>query len=64
MTKKIQNYLITVENDTDLENPRKLNNMGTMYCFHNSYRIGDKHKYKWGNYEWFIRLIWFYPITE
>jgi hypothetical protein len=46
-TKRIENYLITVENDIDSENPREWDNMGTMICFHDRYNIGDKHTAKW-----------------
>lgn len=32
--------------DESPENPRKWDNVGTMYCWHNRYIIGDKHDHK------------------
>ncbi len=31
--------------DGNGESPREWNNMGTMVCFHQRYRLGDKHEY-------------------
>lgn len=37
---------IQIHVDEDPENPRDWDNLGTMVCFHNRYRLGDKHSYK------------------
>jgi hypothetical protein len=50
-TKQIENYLIEVVQDTDPENPRSWENLGTMVCFHNRYDLGDKHNYNSDDYD-------------
>ncbi len=50
MTKKIGNYLIEIEQDTNSESPRMCDNLGTMVCFHRRYNLGDKHNYNSNDY--------------
>ena len=40
-----KDYTITVEQDTDAENPREDDNLGTMICFHSKFNLGDKHDF-------------------
>ena len=49
-SKKIEKYLIEVDYDTDPDCPRSWDNLGTMICFHNRYKLGDKHNYTHDNY--------------
>jgi hypothetical protein len=38
-------YTIEIEQDSDPQNPRtEWENLGTMYCFHKRYTMGDEHK--------------------
>lgn len=34
---------IRIEPDLDPESPRQWDNLGTMFCFHRRYRLGDEH---------------------
>lgn len=38
----IDGYTVIIEQDTDYESPREWDNLGTMYCEHNRYNLGDK----------------------
>ena len=38
-------YILTVEYDECAEDPREWDNLCTMICWHNRYRLGDRHKY-------------------
>lgn len=43
-TKEYKGYLIEIDNDDCSLNPRvDYDNLGTMYCFHRRYDLGDKH---------------------
>lgn len=43
-TIEYKNYTININYDQLAENPREMwDNLGTMYCFHNRYSLGDKH---------------------
>lgn len=44
-TQEYKNYLITIEQDNDSENPREWDNVGTIIAFHINYNLGDKHNY-------------------
>ena len=50
-TKKIGKYLIEVERDNTPDSPRSWDNLGKMVCFHRKYNLGDKHNYKFTDYE-------------
>jgi len=39
---KIGRYLICVENDSDIQDPRRYDNLGTMACWHHRYVLGDE----------------------
>lgn len=39
-------YTVEIWTDTDAENPRSWDNLGTMVCFHDRYNLGDTTKYK------------------
>lgn len=41
-----KDYLITLIYDDDPIDPRDWDTVGKMVCFHNRYRLGDKHDYK------------------
>jgi hypothetical protein len=43
-----RNYNISIVPDEYPMNPRDNDNLGTMYCFHRRYDLGDKHDYKQG----------------
>jgi hypothetical protein len=46
-TAKVQNLTVRIEQDTDRqETSRDWDNLGTMYCWHNRYRLGDENPYK------------------
>ncbi len=47
MTYELNNgKTLEVIQDEDAQNPRtEFDNLGTMICFHNRYRLGDKHDY-------------------
>jgi len=38
-------YILTVEQDEDVESPREWDNSGRMICFYGRYDLGDKHDY-------------------
>lgn len=38
-------YTLKIEQDEMAEDPREWDNVCTMVCFHNRYRLGDKHEY-------------------
>ncbi len=38
----VGNYRIKIYDDTNPSSPRKDDNMGTMICFHNCYKLGDE----------------------
>lgn len=48
--KQIGEFTIKTFYDSDPENPRHWDNLGTMVCFHKRYRIGDEHNYKHNDY--------------
>ncbi len=39
-------YVLTVEQDGDPEDPREWDNLCTMVCWHRRYNLGDKHEYR------------------
>ena len=41
-TINIDDITIKIELDTEPINPREWDNLGTMYCFHRNYILGDK----------------------
>lgn len=41
-TNSYKDYSITIVQDEDAENPRDMDNLGTMYCKHKDYTLGDK----------------------
>lgn len=47
--------------DEDPENPRELDNLATLVCFHRRYTLGDRHSYRhedysgWGDFEASLR---------
>lgn len=45
-TETIGKYKIEIIQDTDPEDPRGWDNLGTMVCFHGRYNLGDKHDYR------------------
>jgi len=49
-TETIGKYRIDNITDTDPQDPRGWDNLGSMVCFHNSNNLGDKHDYKSENY--------------
>jgi hypothetical protein len=44
MRTKYKHLYVEVLQDQDPINPREDDNLGTMYCFHGRYNLGDKHK--------------------
>lgn len=50
MEKIIGRYKIKVIQDSDPSSPREDDNLGTMVCFHNRYKLGDEHNYRSGDY--------------
>ncbi len=44
-TTNFGDYTITIQQDDEPENPREWENLGTMICFHNNYKLGDDHNY-------------------
>lgn len=36
---------IKIEADESPENPRDWDNLGSMYCLHRNYNLGDKHNF-------------------
>lgn len=46
METEYKGYVITIEQDEDVESPRDFqDNLGTMLCWHNRYNLGDNVKY-------------------
>jgi hypothetical protein len=41
-------HTIKIYPDTDPENPRDWDNLGTMICGHSRYQLGDKHNFDGG----------------
>jgi hypothetical protein len=39
-------YRLEIAHDTDPESPREWDNLGTMVCWHNRYKLGDEHDYE------------------
>lgn len=48
--KKVGEFTIKTFYDSDPENPRHWDNLGTMVCFHKRYNLGDEHNYKHNDY--------------
>jgi 5'(3')-deoxyribonucleotidase len=44
-------YKLEIVQDTNPENPRNWDNLGKMICFHSRYNLGDKHNYKFNDYD-------------
>ena len=44
------NYITRTYYDEGYDSPREWDNLGTMVCFHNRYDLGDKHDYKFNDY--------------
>ena len=40
-----KNYMLIVDQDDFPEDPRELDDIGTMLCWHREYRLGDEHDY-------------------
>ena len=38
-------HVLSIEQDSDSENPRNFGPLGTMLCWHRYYSLGDKHSY-------------------
>ena len=49
-------YTLKVEQDDIAEDPREWDNVCTMVCFHNRYRLGDNHDYDDGD-EFFTHIL-------
>jgi len=47
----MKKYEFEIVEDTSPESPREWDNFTTMICFHKRYNIGDKHDYKFDNYD-------------
>jgi len=43
---KYRGFNINIYQDDDPIGPREWDNLGTMICWHNNYKIGDKHNFK------------------
>lgn len=43
MQETYKKYTIEIIQDSDPMSPREWDNLGTMYCFHKRYNLGDKH---------------------
>lgn len=50
-TKTIGKYRIDIIQDESPESPRTWDNLGTMVCSHNRYDLGDKHNYRFNDYQ-------------
>lgn len=50
MEKKVGKYTIKVEQDPDPSSPREDDNMGKMVCFRRRCTLGDKHDYRFDDY--------------
>lgn len=46
MSVEYKGYTINVMHDDDPMNPRDNDNLGTMVCFHNRYKLGDDHNFE------------------
>ena len=51
MEERIGNYKIEIVQGCDPESPRTWDNLGTMVCFHGRYNLGDKHSYRFQDYD-------------
>lgn len=40
-----QGHTIKIFHDPDAESPREWSNLGTLFCWHRRYRLGDSHQY-------------------
>jgi hypothetical protein len=47
----MRKFNLEVIQDNDAENPRNWDNLGTMICFHNSYKLGDETDYRSKDYD-------------
>jgi hypothetical protein len=45
------NFVLRTYHDDSPESPRTWDNLGTMVCSHNRYDLGDKHNYKFNDYD-------------
>jgi hypothetical protein len=63
---KHNDLVIEIYQDDYLENPREWDNLGTMVCFHNRYKLGDDHNYTPESLEEFLTenndTLYFLPI--
>lgn len=50
-TKTIGKYKIEIIQDESPDSPRNWDNLGTMVCSHNRYDLGDKHNYRFNDYD-------------
>lgn len=48
-----QGHIIKIYHDPDAESPREWSNLGTLFCWHRRYRLGDSHQYD--SHEAFLR---------
>ncbi len=48
-----QGHIIKIYHDPDAESPREWSNLGTLFCWHRRYRLGDNHRFD--NPEAFLR---------
>jgi len=53
------NKILRVFEEEQPENPREWDNFGHMICFHNRYKLGDKHDYAFGSFDSFEDLKMF-----
>jgi hypothetical protein len=56
MEKRIENYVIRIEQQDQPDSPREWDNLGSMVCFHNQYSLGDKTNYKAKDYDSWVEL--------
>jgi hypothetical protein len=49
-TEAYKGYTIRIVQDTDPQDPRDWDNLGTMVCFHNRYTLGDKTDLRSGDF--------------
>jgi hypothetical protein len=47
---KTEKYTLTIDVDENPSDPREDDNLTKMICFHKKYTLGDKHDYKFDNY--------------
>lgn len=50
MEKKVGKYTVKTEQDPEPESPREWDNLGVMVCFRSRSTLGDKHDYKFHDY--------------